>query len=451
MRTLLRYNAIAVAVLAAIGATTAAAATFNYHGSLTDGGQPANGRYDLQISVYGSEQGSVPLMPAVTLFGVDVHDGSFSTELDLGAAAQQGGWVGVAVRPAGSSTFAALSGRSKTEPEGTCPAAWLLDGNAGIASGSYLGTSDAVDLVLRTGGFAAAQFSAVGQAAILSPYGGAAVPGTGSTSVGYSNGAAGNYSFAGGFSGGTINEGSFVWGDRVGGAFTDHVANQFAVRADGGFIYNGSDVHFGGDDMVVYPRVNGDDDADFTLVSRNFHWGRIYVSDATGVLQVGAENGVHINNPVQIDGALDAKSIAVQGSASKSTAGAWKANSDARIKQDIQPVSDALDTLLKVHPVTFEYTDAYRADHAGVTDQRYYNVIAQQFAEVFPDAVSGSGEYLAGAPKTPQNEILQVDTYPAQIVTIAAVQELAQKNAALQSTVERLLARIEKLEAARGK
>ncbi len=84
-----------------------------------------------------------------------------------------------------------------------------------------------------------------------------------------------------------------------------------------------------------------------------------------------------------------------------------------------------------------------------MADLRYYNVIAQEFAEVFPDAVTGSGEYLPNAGKTPQNEILQVDTYPAQIVTIAAVQELAQKNAALQATVDRLTARLEKLEATR--
>jgi uncharacterized small protein (DUF1192 family) len=273
----------------------------------------------------------------------------------------------------------------------------------------------------------------------------------GSTSVSFSNGAVGAYSFAGGFTGGTGFEGSFVWGDRSSGSIEDSAPNQFVVKADGGAFFNGNAVHFGSDDMVVYPRASGDADSDLTLVSRGGHWGRMYVSDGTGILQINGENGVHVSNPVFIEDALKTNSIQVQGAASKATAGAWKANSDARIKQDIQPVGDALDTLLKVHPVTFEYTDTYRGSHPGIANQRYYNVIAQQFAEVFPDAVTGSGEYLAGAPKTSENEILQVDTYPAQIVTIAAVQELAQKNASLQNTVERLLARIEKLEAARGK
>ena len=115
MRDAIRSTTLASALLLALGtAFTAQAAPFTYHGNLTDGGQPANGRYDLQVALYGSEQGATPLMPAATLFGVEVRDGSFSTELDLGDAAQNGGWIGVAVRPAGTDEFAALSGRESS-------------------------------------------------------------------------------------------------------------------------------------------------------------------------------------------------------------------------------------------------------------------------------------------------------------------------------------------------
>jgi len=190
---------------------------------------------------------------------------------------------------------------------------------------------------------------------------------------------------------------------------------------------------------------------DFRFRTRSGIEGLIYVGDADGTMYLSSAGGVRITDPVDIDGAVKTAALDVAGTASKATAGAWKANSDGRIKQDIEPIENAVDTLLRLQPVTFRYTDSYRADHASVADQRYYNVIAQQFAEVFPDAVTGSGEYLAGAPKTPANEILQVDTYPAQIVTIAAVQELAQQNASLQVTVDRLVARIARLEAARGK
>ena len=51
-------------------------------------------------------------------------------------------------------------------------------------------------------------------------------------------------------------------------------------------------------------------------------------------------------------------------------------------------------------------------------------MIAQDFAKVFPDAVQSSGEHLPGAAKSKDTEILQVDTYPATITAIAAIQEL---------------------------
>jgi hypothetical protein len=466
-----RCKALAAALVAAIAqmSTAGAAGTFDYHGTLSDGAQPANGRYDLQISVYSTATATVPMGPAVTVSGVDVNNGSFNTQLDLGDAVQSAGWIGVAVRPAGSGTFTALSGRTPVTPGGTCVDSWSLDGNAGTTSANYLGTSDAVDLFVRAGGIVVAEFNATSGAAVLSPY--TASTGLLATSVSYSNAAAGDYSFAGGYSGGTNFQGSFIWGDSSSTSFSDTTQDQFAVQAGGGVMFNTSTLPDSFGDVVVAPRAvanGGDDDADLEFSSRNGQFADIYLQDADGILQVFAPNGVHVSNPVEITDTLKTQQLRVQGNATKATAGAWKANSDARIKQNIQPISNALDTLMKVQPVTFEYTQTYRADHPGIDEQRYYNVIAQQFAEVFPEAVTGSGEYLAGAAKTPDNEILQVDTYPAQIVTIAAVQELAQKNAelqhsvdrmqrlaqqnaTLQSTVDALLARVEKLEAAQGK
>src|ERR1700752_2450592 len=95
-----RCKVLAAALVAAIAqmSTAGAAGMFDYHGTLSDGAQPANGRYDLQISVSPSETAVVSSGPAVTVSGVDVHDGSFNTKVDLGDAVQNGGWIGVAVR-----------------------------------------------------------------------------------------------------------------------------------------------------------------------------------------------------------------------------------------------------------------------------------------------------------------------------------------------------------------
>jgi hypothetical protein len=139
--------------------------------------------------------------------------------------------------------------------------------------------------------------------------------------------------------------------------------------------------------------------------------------------------------------------LEVDGNASKTTAGDWLANSDRRIKKNIRGVENALDTLDKVRLVSFEYTDDYRQAHTGVGPRRYLNVIAQEFAKVFPDYVKSSGERLPDG-----SEILQVDAYPLTIYAAAAVQELHRqvqekdaviaavrsKNAELEARVERI-------------
>lgn len=114
--------------------------------------------------------------------------------------------------------------------------------------------------------------------------------------------------------------------------------------------------------------------------------------------------------------------LEVEGDASKLVAGAWLANSDRRIKTDIQPIRGALEKLNRVRLVDFRYTEEYRAAHPGLADTRYLNVIAQEFAEVFPEHVRQSGEKLPdGSP------VLQVDTYPLTVFSAAAVQELGER------------------------
>jgi hypothetical protein len=448
---IIRTAALAAAVAAALSVSSiAGAATFNYHGTLTTNGAAADGKYDIQLSVYPSANAAVPTGNPITVYNVNVRSGAFNAAVDLGNAAANGGvWVGAAVRKSGAQEFDALEGRTAVAPDGTCPDAWLVGGNTGV--NSYVGTADANDFHVAVDSAQQATFAQNGGIS-LNEYGGQTAPGPKALSVAYSNGAAGDYSIAAGFNAGTVNVGSIVFADQGGSSITDTAPDQFIVSSTGGMMVNGNGLQSSLDDVNIYPRASGgDDDTDLRLVSRSGNSGLLYISDSSGILNIVATNGVHVDNPVQIDGTLSTKDVSIHGSAHMSTAGGFKANSDARIKQDVLPVANALDTLNRVDFVTFEYTPEYLAAHPEISSQRYYNVIAQQFATVFPDAVTGSGEYLPNASKTADNEIRQVDTYPAQIVTMAAVQELSQKNAALQRQVERLLARVEKLEAAQGK
>ena len=138
-------------------------------------------------------------------------------------------------------------------------------------------------------------------------------------------------------------------------------------------------------------------------------------------------------------------SLEVEGSASKTTAGSWLSNSDRRIKTEIESITGALEKLDQVRLVDFRYTDEYRAAHPSIEDVRYPNVIAQEFAEVFPADVKSSGEVMAdGSP------ILQVDTYPLIIYSAAAVQELNQENQMLKKQLADQEKRLRKLEALLG-
>ncbi len=163
----------------------------------------------------------------------------------------------------------------------------------------------------------------------------------------------------------------------------------------------------------------------FTAINGTSQSFRFYFDNQGGRFGIGrypAENKLEVN-----------------GNASKSTAGDWLANSDRRIKTDIQTVDNGIETLMRIRPVTFRYTDEWMNRHPEIENRVYYNVIAQEYQQVFPHAVKGSGEYLENDP----NEILQVDTYDAQIVTMKAVQELVEQNRQLRRELEEIRARLD--------
>lgn len=255
--------------------------------------------------------------------------------------------------------------------------------------------------------------------------------------------------------------GTFVWADRSSGApFESTGPNQFLMRSVGGVGINTNEVA-GASLSVAASSTSTPLVRIFDPVPDQTAGGRVLIAEngataAGGYIDYDAFNNVF--NVGTNSGAADtsvlrfprgasrvgvlrvptANALEVQGEASKSVAGSWLANSDARIKTDIAPIDGALDTLMRLRPVTFRYTAAYRAEHADVDDRRYYNVVAQEFAEVFPDAVKTSGEIVPHAKRSPDNEILQVDTYPATITHIAATQELAARVEALTERVAEL-------------
>jgi hypothetical protein len=80
--------------------------------------------------------------------------------------------------------------------------------------------------------------------------------------------------------------------------------------------------------------------------------------------------------------------LEVDGSASKSTAGDWLANSDARLKKNIQPLNshEMLNKLLALQGVAYEWNDDKTGSRRPEGIQ--YGFTAQNIQTVFPTLVA---------------------------------------------------------------
>ncbi len=80
---------------------------FTYQGRLNDGGNAANGAYDLQFKLFDAASGGTQIGGTVSKNDLAVSGGLFTTDLDFGAGAFDGQarWLEIAVRP-GASTGA---------------------------------------------------------------------------------------------------------------------------------------------------------------------------------------------------------------------------------------------------------------------------------------------------------------------------------------------------------
>ncbi len=173
-----------------------------------------------------------------------------------------------------------------------------------------------------------------------------------------------------------------------------------------------------------------------------------YARDSSGALIYGDlfQGILRINNQLGIGRNALVNALEVEGEVSKTTAGTILANSDARIKTDVMDIENAIDIVMALRPVKFHYTDEWMEKNPVIADKVYYNYIAQDFAQVFPDAVRRGGDRLEEG-----ENLLQLDSHPANIVAIKAIQELAEQNMEQQAVIDALLERIAAMEEELGK
>jgi PBP1b-binding outer membrane lipoprotein LpoB len=125
---------------------------FTYQGRLASSGAPASGAYQFEFKLFDASTGTNQIGATQTLVAT-VQNGSFSTQLDFGAAAFPAGadrWLEISVRANGSGdSYRVLSPRQQVSSVPfavrslTATNAENATSLAGVAAGNYVQTSDA--------------------------------------------------------------------------------------------------------------------------------------------------------------------------------------------------------------------------------------------------------------------------------------------------------------------
>ena len=126
----------------------------------------------------------------------------------------------------------------------------------------------------------------------------------------------------------------------------------------------------------------------------------------------------------------------------KQGGGNWSTFSDERIKDDIKPYLKGLNELVKIRPVSFLYNEK-----SGYTEEAlqnvYVGVLAQEIEEILPSTVShvNDSQGVSGF-----SDLKQFDSSELQWLIINAIKELDFQNRGLNSSLEKALRRIDRLE-----
>jgi len=231
----------------------------------------------------------------------------------------------------------------------------------------------------------------------------------------------------------TEGSGNLFLGWKAGSLCTQGSNNVYVGRVSG---YNCE----GSENVFIGNAAGRDQQGSHSLIIENSS------SDSTGCLIWGRfdQDVIRLNNRVGIGRHPLNEALEVEGDAYKTSGStSWEVTSDARVKTNIRTIESGLEQIMKLRPVTYRYTDEWRESNPGIKDQEYYHYIAQEFAEVFPESVHRGPEFLEGE----SENLLRMDSQPAQVVSIRAIQELAEQNRELTEKADAQQVMLEKLQA----
>ena len=134
-----------------LAAANVSAEPWTYSRTLSDGDKPANGRYDLRVTLLDASR-SNPIGSPITFYSVDVRDGAFTVDVDFGSDLSNAPPMRLKTEVSkNNAPFVALGEPTRFDPKvalaGVC---WDTQGNAETnPATNFIGTSDTQPLVLR--------------------------------------------------------------------------------------------------------------------------------------------------------------------------------------------------------------------------------------------------------------------------------------------------------------
>ena len=380
MKKGLKMVAAAAMCLAAVAgsATGHVGTSLTYQGKLKLSGQPVNANADLQFRLFDSSSGGSQVGSTQSHNSVAVQDGLFTRTLDFGTGAFNGSqrWLEVAVRsPAGTGNFVILTPRQQMTPAPYAQVAetslkpWTASGaNAVLVGGKVgVGTNNPSSLVDINGAQDAMRIrghepqftitdSTAGKRAMIQNAGGRL------------------FTMTEAFLAGTDTSG-FTMLDaqgRVGiGTFTP--SSKVEIAAQDGLTISGfqpfltlKDMNAGGARAII-STGNGD----IGLYSN----GAIARQTPSVIIKDNDWMGLGITPAFR----LDLPNIANPDG--RGRANRWDTYSSARWKENVKTIDNALETVMQLRGVTFDW----KKDHGGAHDVGF---IAEEVGKVVPELVT---------------------------------------------------------------
>ena len=382
-----------------LAGTTPQGTAFTYQGVLKEGGEPANGTHFLRFQLWDAPAGGTQVGADVDQPSLALTDGLFTTELDFGTVAFDGSarWLEVQVITNGGATITPLSPRQALNA--TPYALYALSANgpgitnlnaSNLASGtvpnSQLGGTYSNALTLSNpSNIIAGTFTGDGAAI---------------TNLNATNIASGTLSVARMPSGGSwpltglldIDAGTLAIdpvNNRVGvgvnaPAATLHLrANAPSLRIQDtataanqtGYISyrNASSLETA---WVGYGTIGS---PHFTVLNNRSNGNLVLAAGPGGgdVIVSSGNVGISTSTPEFL--------LHVNGTAGKPGGGSWATASDARLKKNIVDLDGALESLLSLRGVEFEYINPETINEPR---GRRIGMIAQEVEQVFPNWVT---------------------------------------------------------------